>query len=1169
MSDRPNYILPLRLRGVEREFHISSWARRHYNLEEALFSLSGRALFADAGAAQRAARRINAVRDAGRYPEMAVKPGDLYAAGLLDEILHLVVEVYRERINANVMAEALDFLTTRVQGGESELNAALKRFAEDFPVLAVYKGEQTADDYVNGQVDGRPNREVVLEEMLLLWLSNENPALTRFTDLFDDRALEDHTVYPQIIQGLAQFFATQPPLLPDAGSLFEMLCAPFRNSPTSLEGQLEYIRNTWAAALGEKFTVLLERLLQSISIMREEAFKGGPGGPPPARVLAFGADAATDPAFAGRGGSKRVREEYERFSHDQSWMPRVVMIAKSTYVWLGQLSKEYGFDIERLDQIPDAELDKLSERGFTALWLIGLWERSEASKRIKHLRGQPDAVASAYALYDYEIASDLGGDAAYENLRDRAWERGLRLASDMVPNHFGIDSRWVVEHPDWFLQLDHPPYPGYSFNGPDLSSDKRVGVYLEDHYFDNSDAAVVFKRRDHHTGAETYIYHGNDGTTMPWNDTAQINYLNHEAREAVIQTILHVARKFSVIRFDAAMTLAKQHIQRIWFPEPGEGGAVPSRTQYGTMTAAELDRFIPQEFWREVVDRVAREVPDTLLLAEAFWMMEGYFVRTLGMHRVYNSAFMNMFKDEENVKYRQTIKNTLEFDPQILKRFVNFMNNPDEEPAAEQFGKDDKYFGTAIVMSTMPGLPMFGHGQIEGYFEKYGMEYRRAKWDEAPDEWFIGRHQHELFPLLHRRAEFAEVENFLLYDLYGGDGHVNENVFAYSNFFEGKASLVVYNNKFGDARGWLKTSAAYRDKGSGELRQRELHDGLGLHGDERHFAIYREHISGLEYLRPSREFQHQGLFIELGAFKYKVFVDVREVFDADGTLAELHQQLRGRGVKSVEEERALLRLRDLHSVFVELLESPQLSPETLEAFVAELNKEDISVKVTKAKTDKLSARFKAVSKPRKHAYDLNFLLRAYALIELLFTKKDRLTAVQNLRLVRVLERKQALANIPDAYLLANALPLLISYAPALSAKTKADALLKKLLADEEVLSYLQTSTYDGVTWFKQEPYQVLTEALVSAAEQSKDVKLADLEKGLQAAEKRSKYQLDALLPKTKKKAAKSKTSASSAKKTAKKPSAKQAAKPKKVKTDKVSKTSTKTKKPSRFKKGPS
>ena len=295
----------------------------------------------------------------------------------------------------------------------------------------------------------------------------------------------------------------------------------------------------------------------------------------------------------------------------------------------------------------------------------------------------------------------------------------------MVPNHVGIYSKWVVEHPDWFVSLDYSPFPTYSFQGENLSEDNRVGIYLEDHYYSREDAAVVFKRVDHWTGDEKYIYHGNDGTSMPWNDTAQLNFLNPEVREAVIQTILHVARQFQVIRFDAAMTLAKKHFQRLWFPQPGTGGDIPSRSEFG-LTLEQFNKAIPVEFWREVVDRVAQEVPDTLLLAEAFWMMEGYFVRTLGMHRVYNSAFMNMLRDEKNDEYRQLIKNTLEFDPEILKRYVNFMNNPDEKTSIDQFGKDDKYFGICTLMATMPGLPMFGHGQVEGYHEKYGMEYYRG-----------------------------------------------------------------------------------------------------------------------------------------------------------------------------------------------------------------------------------------------------------------------------------------------------------------------------------------------------------------------------------------------------------------------------------------------------------
>jgi len=119
-------------------------------------------------------------------------------------------------------------------------------------------------------------------------------------------------------------------------------------------------------------------------------------------------------------------------------------------------------------------LDIMARRGFNALWLIGVWERSRASQVIKRLTGNPEAAASAYSLDDYTIAQDLGGESAYVNLRDRAALRGIRLASDMVPNHMGIDSRWVIQHPDWFVQLPYPPFPAYSFAGPDLSTDGRV-----------------------------------------------------------------------------------------------------------------------------------------------------------------------------------------------------------------------------------------------------------------------------------------------------------------------------------------------------------------------------------------------------------------------------------------------------------------------------------------------------------------------------------------------------------------------------------------------------------------------------------------------------------------------------------------------------------------------
>jgi glycosidase len=884
---------------LSREFHIARKARDKYKFDDSLFTLSGNVIFANFHASRVFAQKINDKRDLIRFPESAVRAGQINAMGLIDEILHYVVQLYQEEENPDAMTDAMEWLKNEY--GEKEVEALLRLFCDQFPPLAVYKGEVELEEYLSGETDGVANSTIELEEMLMLWLENMNPAFSPYIELFDDIELEKRTRYKEIIDGLGKYFASQKPFGPDLQDLVQMLRSPAIAVPHSLTGQLEYIRERWASLLGK----YLYRLLGSLDLIREEE-KMRFLGPGPTRILDY----------------KEGDLEFERYSMDRDWMPRTVLLAKSTYVWLDQLSKKYQQPIKRLDQIPDEELDAIARWGFTGLWLIGLWERSRASQRIKQMCGNPEAVASAYSLFDYQIADDLGGESAFNSLKQRAWERGIRMAGDMVPNHVGIDGKWVVEHPDWFVSLDYSPYPSYSFNGTNLSWDDRVGIYLEDHYYSREDAAVVFKRVDHWTGSEKYVYHGNDGTSMPWNDTAQLNYLNPDVREAVIQTILEVARRFPIIRFDAAMTLTKRHFQRLWFPQPGTGGDIPTRAEHG-LSKEDFNSAFPEEFWREVVDRVAQEVPDTLLLAEAFWLMEGYFVRTLGMHRVYNSAFMNMLKMEENAKYRASIRNVLEFDPEILKRFVNFMNNPDEETAIAQFGKEDKYFGVCMLMVTMPGLPMFGHGQVEGFTEKYGMEYRRSYWDETPDEHLIRRHEREIFPLMHRRYLFAEVRNFLLYDFYTPEGHVNENVFAYSNRAGDERGLVIYNNRFENTNGWVKTSAAYAMKTNGDdrqLTQRGLGEGLGLRNDPGYYTIFRDHRSGLEFIRNSSDIHDKGVYVELSGYQYHVFLDFREVQDNEwhhyGNLA---RYLDGRGVPNIEEALKETFLQPIHYPFKEIV----------------------------------------------------------------------------------------------------------------------------------------------------------------------------------------------------------------------------------------------------------
>ena len=890
----------------QMEFHISRAARDHYQLNQTLFGLNGNVIFTNYHAARQLAQSMNQKRDLISYPERAIRAGQINAMGLIDEILHLVIFEYQRQCNPDVMKTAVDHILVEIH--PDQFDQTLLQFIQIFPPISVYNQQETANDYLSGETEGFPNRQLLLEELLMLWIANKNPAFSPYDELFDDSDLRQNTPYLHIIEELHVFLENQPAFGPDHQNLIDLLRSPAVAVPHSLSGQLDYIRTRWGYLLGK----YLFRLLSSLDLIKEEE-KANYLGPGPSRVYDFsGLDLET-----------------ERFSADKEWMPSLVMIAKNAFVWLDQLSKKYQRAITRLDHIPDEELDTLARWGFTGLWLIGLWERSQASQRIKQLRGNPDAVASAYSLFKYDIAYDLGGEEAYQNLRDRAWQRGIRLASDMVPNHMGIDSQWVFDHPDWFIHQDYSPFPSYTFNGPNLSTNEQIGLYIEDHYYDNTDAAVVFKRADHGSGNAKYIYHGNDGTSMPWNDTAQLNYLLPEVREAVIQTILEVARKFPIIRFDAAMTLAKKHFQRLWYPEPGSGGDIPSRAEHA-MTKDQFDTAIPVEFWREVVDRVAAEVPDTLLLAEAFWLMEGYFVRTLGMHRVYNSAFMNMLRDEKNQEYRLVIKNTLEFDPQILKRYVNFMNNPDEKTAIEQFGNGDKYFGINVLMATLPGLPMFGHGQIEGYTEKYGMEYRRAYWDEKPDNFLIDRHEREIFPLLKRRYIFAGSKNYRLYDFFTPEGTVNEDVYAYSNRAGNQKSLVIYHNKYADTHGWIRMSTGYPINTSNsdqkELRQFPMAEALALSPGDDYYTIFRDEISGMEYIRSNAQLYEQGLWLELAAYRCHAFVDFSEVQDNQwNQYAQLTAYLGGRGVPDINEVSREIILQPVLNPYRELINKGQLS----------------------------------------------------------------------------------------------------------------------------------------------------------------------------------------------------------------------------------------------------
>ena len=66
----------------------------------------------------------------------------------------------------------------------------LEAFADRFPTVAAMRrrhaGRRTGSA---AETDGTPNRAIALEELLLLWLANVNPAFPPFEELFDDGPL--------------------------------------------------------------------------------------------------------------------------------------------------------------------------------------------------------------------------------------------------------------------------------------------------------------------------------------------------------------------------------------------------------------------------------------------------------------------------------------------------------------------------------------------------------------------------------------------------------------------------------------------------------------------------------------------------------------------------------------------------------------------------------------------------------------------------------------------------------------------------------------------------------------------------------------------------------------------------------------------------------------------
>ena len=186
------------------EFHVSRSARDRYQFDDSLFATDprfGGIILSDFAAARRFVDRIYTVTG------QLIPASEIYAMGLIDEIMHLLMRRYESQ-NPGIMGRALGFLNA---GLPDRLDQTLARFVDAFPPTMVYRGSQSVAEYLSGATESFPHRQVAMEEMLLLSIANANPALEPYHEFFDDAILRPYG-YPDAIRLLRDFFSKQPAL---------------------------------------------------------------------------------------------------------------------------------------------------------------------------------------------------------------------------------------------------------------------------------------------------------------------------------------------------------------------------------------------------------------------------------------------------------------------------------------------------------------------------------------------------------------------------------------------------------------------------------------------------------------------------------------------------------------------------------------------------------------------------------------------------------------------------------------------------------------------------------------------------------------------------------------------------------------------------------------------
>src|SRR5258708_11958018 len=183
------------------------------------------------------------------------------------------------------------------------------------------------------------------------------------------------------------------------------------------------------------------------------------------------------------------------------------------------------------NKILHADLKNIKATGFNSLWLMGIWDIGPKVRDISRRYGH-DFAGSPFAISDYRVAEDLGSEEEFRELVTRAHDTGLSVLVDFIPNHMGLDSPWLNEHPEYFIHRE------LEASDAGLSDEELENKYPG--YFPyRTPAYTQGKGRVPRT---ILVAYGKDPYFYPWIDTAQLDYANPHLRRKMIDVLCSLAK---------------------------------------------------------------------------------------------------------------------------------------------------------------------------------------------------------------------------------------------------------------------------------------------------------------------------------------------------------------------------------------------------------------------------------------------------------------------------------------------------------------------------------------------------------------------------------------------------------------------------------------------------